>query len=149
MKIRWGWCGFWAVLVLGQQAVQAQEFPATPFRLDNPSLIQNPTLPSFFNREAVLSSAALAWTPSPLPTSRTFGTTIAPTRTERSLLDRLASFSPTPDYVTGEIGFTYGRAMGKYGGDFKESYILGEVGNEHLHIMVGAAYQDYDFHLRR
>ena len=45
-------------------------------------------------------------------------------------------------YVTGEVGFVYGRATGKFGGDYKEGYIIGEVGNDKLHITVGAAYED-------
>jgi hypothetical protein len=47
-------------------------------------------------------------------------------------------------YVTGEVGFVYGRATGKFGGDYKEGYILGEVGNDKLHISVGASYEDWN-----
>jgi hypothetical protein len=47
-------------------------------------------------------------------------------------------------YVTGEVGFVYGRATGKFGADYKEGYIIGEVGNDKLHISVGASYEDWN-----
>jgi hypothetical protein len=47
-------------------------------------------------------------------------------------------------YVTGEVGFVYGRSTGKFGGDYKEGYILGEIGNDKLHITVGASYEDWN-----
>jgi len=47
-------------------------------------------------------------------------------------------------YVTGEVGFVYGRSTGKFGGDYKEGYIIGEVGNDKLHITVGASYEDWN-----
>lgn len=47
-------------------------------------------------------------------------------------------------YVTGEVGFVYGRYTGKFGGDYKEGYIIGEVGNDKLHISVGASYEDWN-----
>jgi len=47
-------------------------------------------------------------------------------------------------YVTGEVGFAYGRATGKFGGDYKEAYILGAVGNDKLQITVGASYEDWN-----
>ena len=47
-------------------------------------------------------------------------------------------------YVTGEVGFLYGRSTGKFGGDYKEGYILGEVGNEKMQISVGAAFEDWN-----
>jgi hypothetical protein len=46
-------------------------------------------------------------------------------------------------YVTGEVGFLYGRYTGKSGGDYKNAYIIGEVGNDKIHISVGAAYEDW------
>ena len=48
-------------------------------------------------------------------------------------------------YVTGEVGFAYGRYTGKFGGDYKEAYILGQVGNDKLQITVGASYEDSNF----
>jgi hypothetical protein len=48
-------------------------------------------------------------------------------------------------YVTGEVGFVYGRSTGKFGGDYKEAYIMGQVGNDKLQITVGASYEDSNF----
>jgi hypothetical protein len=47
-------------------------------------------------------------------------------------------------YVTGEVGFVYGRSTGKFGGGYKEGYIIGEVGSDKLHITVGASYEDWN-----
>ena len=47
-------------------------------------------------------------------------------------------------YVTGEVGFAYGRYTGKFGGDYKDAYILGTVGNDKLQITVGASYEDWN-----
>jgi hypothetical protein len=52
-------------------------------------------------------------------------------------------------YVTGEVGFLYGRSTGKFGGEYKEAYILGEVGNEKMQISVGASYEDWNGRLPR
>lgn len=49
---------------------------------------------------------------------------------------------PVFDYAGGEAGFLYGRSSGKYGGEYKQGYIIGEVGNEHLHITAGASYEE-------
>ncbi|MCA1658782.1 MAG: hypothetical protein LC627_05745, partial [Verrucomicrobiaceae bacterium] len=46
------------------------------------------------------------------------------------------------DYVHGEVGFLYGRSSGKFGGDYKQGYIIGETGDDKFHIVVGAAYED-------
>jgi hypothetical protein len=48
------------------------------------------------------------------------------------------------DYVTGEVGFMYGHSSGKFGGDFMEGYIFGEVGNDRIHISAGASYQEWN-----
>ena len=58
--------------------------------------------------------------------------------------NRLFDVRPNFDYVTGEVGFVYGRASGKFGGDYKEGYIIGEVGNDKFHITVGASYEDWN-----
>ena len=56
--------------------------------------------------------------------------------------DRLFDLRPNFDYVTGEVGFLYGRSSGKFGGEYKEGYIFGEVGNERIHISAGASYEE-------
>ena len=49
---------------------------------------------------------------------------------------------PSPVYVSGEVGFLYGISTGKHGGDFSQEYIVGEVGDEHFHISVGASHEE-------
>jgi hypothetical protein len=58
--------------------------------------------------------------------------------------DRLFDLRPNFDYVTGEVGFLYGRSSGKFGGEYKEGYIFGEVGNERIHISAGASYEEWN-----
>ena len=45
-------------------------------------------------------------------------------------------------WTGGEVGFMYGHASGKFGGDEFSSYIIGGVGNDHLQINVGAGYEE-------
>lgn len=49
---------------------------------------------------------------------------------------------PMFDYVTGEIGVLYGRSTGRFARDFESGYITGTVGNEHMQISAGAAYEN-------
>src|SRR6266480_5640671 len=58
--------------------------------------------------------------------------------------DRLFDLRPHFDYVTGEVGFLYGRSSGKFGGEYKEGYIFGEVGNERIHISAGTSYKEWN-----
>jgi hypothetical protein len=50
---------------------------------------------------------------------------------------------PDPIYYGGEIGFLYGHSIGKGSGDMMESYILGQVGNDHFQITAGAEYEQW------
>ena len=46
------------------------------------------------------------------------------------------------DYVGGEVGVLYGHsAGGKFSRDVEQGYILGEMGNDKTHIIVGASYE--------
>jgi hypothetical protein len=51
---------------------------------------------------------------------------------------------PNFDYVTGEVGFLYGHSSGKFGGDYLQGYIFGEVGNDRIHISAGASYEEWN-----
>jgi hypothetical protein len=53
------------------------------------------------------------------------------------------------DYAGGEVGFLYGRSMGKSGGDYKQAYIIGEVGDDKFHISAGAAYEESSWRVPR
>jgi hypothetical protein len=58
--------------------------------------------------------------------------------------DRLFDLRPHFDYVTGEVGFMYGHSSGKFGGDYLEGYIFGEVGNDRIHISAGASHEEWN-----
>jgi hypothetical protein len=55
----------------------------------------------------------------------------------------------SPLYYGGEIGFLYGHATGKFGGDVKQTYFIGEVGDDNVQITVGGSYEDSNFHFPR
>jgi len=88
-----------------------------------------------------------------LPPPDTFGP--APTNRARAASDsRPENFGTDPKdspemmmsppdrfYYGGEIGFLYGHSIGKGSGDMMESYILGQVGNDHLQIRVEFNYR--------
>ena len=52
-------------------------------------------------------------------------------------------------WTGGEVGFMYGHASGKFGGDLFSTYLMGGVGNEHMQINVGASYQEFNGHSSR
>ena len=60
-----------------------------------------------------------------------------------SSVESMAVEKASLTWTGGEIGFFYGHsASGKFSGDEFGSYIMGGVGNEHLQINVGAAYEE-------
>jgi hypothetical protein len=46
-------------------------------------------------------------------------------------------------YYTGEVGFMYGQWSGKGSGDYLESYIWGQAGNDKFQITAGAAFENW------
>ena len=46
-------------------------------------------------------------------------------------------------YCTGEVGFVYGQWSGKGSGDYLESYLWGQAGNDKFQITAGAAFQNW------
>jgi hypothetical protein len=90
-----------------------------------------------------------------LPPPDSFGP--APTSTARVASDlRPQNFGTDPKdapemmlsppdrfYYGGEIGFLYGHSIGKGSGDMTESYISGQVGNDHLQITAGASFENW------
>ncbi|MGA7274600.1 MAG: hypothetical protein WBX14_07125 [Candidatus Udaeobacter sp.] len=90
-----------------------------------------------------------------LPPPDTFGP--APTNTARAPSDsRPQNFGTDPKdspetvmsqadrfYYGGEIGFLYGHSIGKGSGDMTDSYISGQVGNDHLQINAGASFENW------
>ena len=54
------------------------------------------------------------------------------------------------DYVGGEVGVLYGHSVGgKFSRDVEQGYILGEMGNDTTHIIVGASYERSNGHISR
>jgi hypothetical protein len=47
------------------------------------------------------------------------------------------------DYASGEVGFLYGRSIGKFSREVEQGYIFGEVGNDKFHISAGASYENW------
>lgn len=52
-------------------------------------------------------------------------------------------------YSGGEMGFFYGRSVGKYGREDMQGYIIGTVGNDKFQITAGASYQESSGHFPR
>jgi hypothetical protein len=120
------------------------------FRLDNPGLFHSssplwnttPLPPAFgFNWTEPVTHDVLA----PVISSGTTQTFNAAATSSRNLPERLSDLLPKLDYATGEVGFLYGRSTGKYGGELKEAYVIGDVGDDKFHISVGAAFEDSSF----
>lgn len=59
-----------------------------------------------------------------------------------SSIESMAVEKSSLSWTGGEVGFIYGHGSGKWGGDTFSSYIIGGVGNDHLQINVGAAYEE-------
>lgn len=61
-----------------------------------------------------------------------------------SSAEAFAAEKASLSWTGGEVGFLYGHSAGKFGGDELSSYIVGSVGNEHLQITAGAAYEEFN-----
>jgi len=46
-------------------------------------------------------------------------------------------------YVTGEVGFVYGRWSGKGNGDYWQNYVWGQAGNDKFQINAGASFENW------
>ena len=46
-------------------------------------------------------------------------------------------------YVTGEVGFVYGQWSGRGNGDYWQSYVWGQAGNDKFQINAGAAFENW------
>ena len=138
---------------LNSLASQSSLFqPAAFTKLGDPLLTDGSLGPTTFSNRETFSLATtfnLVGTPTSfLPT------TMAMQSPSRNVPANYSKDKDSPDYpldlrpgyyVTGEVGFAYGRYTGKFGGDYKEAYILGQVGNDKLQITVGASYEDSNF----
>ena len=88
-----------------------------------------PTLPDFL-------PAALSTTKA----QRATGSPAPPKDSSKEVVDVQR---PNPfDYAGGEVGFLYGTSTGKFGREVEQGYFIGDVGNDKLHITVGALYEN-------
>jgi hypothetical protein len=46
-------------------------------------------------------------------------------------------------YYSGEVGFVYGQWSGKGNGDYWQSYVFGQVGNDKFQINAGASFENW------
>jgi hypothetical protein len=49
-------------------------------------------------------------------------------------------------YYTGEVGFVYGQWSGRGNGDYWQSYVWGQAGNDKFQINAGAAFENWSGH---
>jgi hypothetical protein len=125
--------------------------PTVFSRLGDPLLIDGSLGPATFSSRETFSLATtfnLVGTPTSfLPTTMAMESPVrsvpATSSKDKDSSDYPLDLRPGY-YVTGEVGFVYGRSTGKFGGDYKEGYIFGEVGNERIHISAGASYEEWN-----
>jgi len=124
--------------------------PAVFSKLGDPLLTDGSVGPATFSGSGETFSLATTYNLLGTPTSflPTTMATQSPSRTAPTTYSKDSPDYPLDlrpgYYVTGEVGFMYGRYTGKFGGDYKEAYILGTVGNDKLQITVGASYEDWN-----
>jgi hypothetical protein len=133
----------------GPRAANGPDF----FTLNNSALFRGFPAPTLLDGRLYSFSTALNWM-KPVNFLPAFSP-VEPRRAsfyaqpDRNLSDRLSDLQPNIDYARGEVGFLYGRWTGKSDGEYKHGYIIGEVGNENIHISVGAAYEDSSWRVPR
>ena len=61
----------------------------------------------------------------------------------KDLTDEWISSPSHQFYVTGEVGFLYGRGIGGGSGDYWQNYVWGQVGNDKFQINAGASFENW------
>ncbi len=129
-------------------AQQTQSLGQFPFGRDamNFPFLQNPPL-TFADGERFSCLTSFSWQ-TPVNFLPPFNPVEPPSATLPARSDREDSFKnpamvrvPDRIYVGGEVGILFGKSTGKYGGDFEQAYIIGEMGNEWFHLTVGTSYE--------
>jgi hypothetical protein len=123
--------------------------PSRFSRLDNPFLVGGfPSWGTFLNRQDFSLSTTfnlIGTGPTFLPTSYAMAQPRARIPAESDKDSPEQAFDVRPNYyVTGEVGFLYGHSSGKFGGDYLNGYIVGEVGNDRFNITVGASHEEWN-----
>jgi hypothetical protein len=124
----------------------AQDFARDNLALNNSALFRAYSASPLWNIAFLNNPLSFAWTmPGELPSSADLPATknfSAPASSGKNLSDRIGYAVPKFTYATGEIGFMYGKSSGRFGGEAKQAYIIGETGNDKTQIFVGASYED-------
>jgi hypothetical protein len=61
----------------------------------------------------------------------------------KDLPDEMINSQLNQVYYTGEAGFVYGQWSGRGNGDYWQSYVWGQVGNDKFQINAGAAFENW------
>ena len=132
---------------------RAQDFTRDNLALNNSALFRAYSTSSLWNMAVLNNPLSFAWTmPGEVPSSANLPPTrnfSAPASSGKTVLDRIGDRLPKFEYATGEVGFMYGKFTGKYGGESKQAYIIGEAGNDKTQIFVGASYEDTNVRVPR
>ena len=133
--------------LFAQQTQRPEQFQSDGSTLNRSSL-HLPSL-TLADRQLFSFSSAFGWMDtttadflpafSPLEPQRVAFPTVPGSR---NLSNRVVDMRPDSSYAGGEMGFLYGKSTGKYGGDYSRGYVIGEVGNDKIHITVGASYEE-------
>jgi hypothetical protein len=65
----------------------------------------------------------------------------------KDLTDEWISSPSNQVYITGEVGFLYGRGTGGGSGDYWQNYVWGQVGNDKFQINAGASFENWSGNL--
>ena len=128
-------------------------------RLNSSAWVRSVAAPALLEGGYFSFSSALTWTQPTSPNFLPGLPTMAPQRavaTSSAVAARDSSKEVVDvqrsnlfDYAGGEVGFLYGRSTGKFGGETKQAYIIGEVGDDKFHISAGAAYEESSWRVPR
>jgi len=138
--------------------------PLSAQQIDRPDIFtslnnSSPRFPSLTlsDREFFSFSSAFNWMDTTPPDFLPALSTTAPQRANASATTGKDSSKEAVDvrppnlldYASGEVGFLYGRSIGKHGGEVEQGYIIGEVGDDKFHITVGASYENWSGRFQR
>ena len=118
-------------------------------RLNSSAWVRSVAAPALLDGGLFSFSGALTWMETP-PDFLPALNTVRPTRVNSPPIPGNDSSKEAVDlrrpglldYAGGEVGFLYGRSTGKFGGEYKQAYIIGEVGDDKFHISAGASYEE-------
>ncbi|HEV2096096.1 MAG TPA: hypothetical protein VGQ82_06295 [Chthoniobacterales bacterium] len=133
--------------LFAQQTQRSEQFQSDGSTL-NRSFLRLPSL-TLADRQLFSFSSAFGWMDATTPDFLPAFSPLEPQRVAfptmpggRSSSNRVVDMRTDSSYAGGEMGFLYGRSTGKYGGDYSRGYVIGEVGNDKIHITVGASYEE-------